>query len=295
MGVCASQSRVDELERRVKILENVCAKKSDSIHTIIETEKVEHRLYDVRNSSSDVAVKQIFTNSKTTSEHVLHEIQFLVNLREHPYIVQLIDFIQIEKTFYLVFPLCHGPVMNMRRTEKQAPFTQKRALLYIRQVILALEFLHFHNIIHRDVKPDNILRVAPYKVQLADLGTATLLGQNYNNHGTRAFMAPEIMRGTRRGFAEDVWSLGATLYCFVKGECPFRAKAPEDLSEEICETEPSYQDLDASLVHLLSGMLTKSPSDRLTIAGVKAHPWITLDNTIALPTTEQNCTGENAI
>ncbi|KAK5981141.1 Serine/threonine-protein kinase zyg-8 [Trichostrongylus colubriformis] len=92
------------------------------------------------------------------------------------------------------------------------------------QTASALAYLHCRKIVHRDVKPENLLLDSKKRVQLCDFGLAcTVLGPLYRVCGTPTYCAPEILKETGYGFAVDVWSLGVLLHVMLVGFAPFRS------------------------------------------------------------------------
>uniref|UniRef100_A0A2K5USV5 calcium/calmodulin-dependent protein kinase n=1 Tax=Macaca fascicularis TaxID=9541 RepID=A0A2K5USV5_MACFA len=160
-------------------------------------------------------------------ERVYQEIAILKKL-DHVNVVKLIEVLDdpAEDNLYLVFDLLRkGPVMEVPCDK---PFSEEQARLYLRDVILGLEYLHFQKIVHRDIKPSNLLLGDDGHVKIADFGVSNQFEGNdaqlSSTAGTPAFMAPEAISDSGQSFsgkALDVWATGVTLYCFVYGKCPF--------------------------------------------------------------------------
>jgi serine/threonine protein kinase len=149
----------------------------------------------------------------------------------HPALVRALDFCQEGATYYLVMEFVDGFDLS-QRLEQSGPLPEGEAVGIIVQIARALHEAHRHGIIHRDVKPDNILLTADGKAKLGDLGLvkdleAQLeLTRTGRGLGTPNFIAPEQFSDARdAGVACDVYSLGATLYMAVTGELPFRSRS----------------------------------------------------------------------
>jgi [calcium/calmodulin-dependent protein kinase] kinase len=160
-------------------------------------------------------------------QNLKREVAILKKL-SHPNIVRLYEVIEDEQmdTIYMVFELLSmGPVMDL--TVHPEPFSEIDALMYFRQLVLAVEYLHHQNIVHRDIKPSNILLFTENFVKLTDFGLSYVEDpedtQPKKTMGTPMFLAPEAINGgTFDGKPADVWALGVTLYCFLFGQTPWR-------------------------------------------------------------------------
>nr|CCA22084.1 calcium/calmodulindependent protein kinase kinase pu [Albugo laibachii Nc14] len=164
--------------------------------------------------------------------------------------------------------------------------TEQVARRYLRDLLLGLHYLHLHRVIHRDIKPGNILVSAEGVAKIADFGTARMIMNESETlsgaKGTPAFMAPEMfdIDATYRGPSVDIWSLGATLYMMVIGHPPWLADNEIVLSEkvqkdELCFPSEAETSVDPHLKNLLQRMLTKDPKLRISLPGCFKHEWVT--------------------
>jgi serine/threonine protein kinase len=151
------------------------------------------------------------------------------SLLRHPNLVRVIDGGQQDGTSYLVMEYVAGEDL-WQRVQRDGPLPEAEAVRIIRQVALALDSAHAHGIIHRDVKPDNVLLRADGQVKLADLGLAKDLRGGVDltrpdqGLGTPNFIAPEQFADAKHaGVRCDVYALAATLYMAVTGKVPFDA------------------------------------------------------------------------
>jgi serine/threonine protein kinase len=185
-----------------------------------------------RTSGDVVAIKTAspaVANSLVLRQRFAREFRAALAL-EHPNIVRALDFGQQDNLPYLVMELVDGQNLGDRiEDEKRLP--EAEVVGIATQIGQALHAAHRRGIIHRDVKPDNILLTADGRAKLADLGLVkdldgdTNLTQTCTILGTPNFMAPEQFTGSKNVDARcDVYSLGATLYMAVTGQLPFRAK-----------------------------------------------------------------------
>jgi serine/threonine protein kinase len=185
-------------------------------------------------TGSPVAIKVLHT--KATENATLHkrlatEFRAATEL-EHPNIVRALEIGSEGTTSYLVYELVEGENLG-DRIERKGKLSEAEAVRIITQIAQALHYAHSRNVIHRDVKPDNILVLPDGRAKLTDFG----LAKDYNNDqdltrhaaglGTPHFMAPEQFSQAKTVDARaDIYSLGATLYNAVTGVLPFDARFP---------------------------------------------------------------------
>ncbi|KAL2099833.1 hypothetical protein ACEWY4_004227 [Coilia grayii] len=231
-------------------------------------------------------------------ERVYQEIAILKKL-DHPNVVKLVEVLDdpSEDHLYMVFELVkQGAVMEVP-TDK--PLTEDQARFYFQDLLRGIEYLHYQKIIHRDVKPSNLLVGEDGHIKIADFGVSNQFeGADAlltSTVGTPAFLAPETLSETRKNFsgkALDVWAMGVTLYCFVFGVCPFMDERILSLHQKI-KTQPvelpEHADVSDDLKDLLLKMLDKNPETRITVPQIKVHPWVTRHGAEPLPPEDDNC------
>ncbi|XP_061763931.1 calcium/calmodulin-dependent protein kinase kinase 2 isoform X1 [Nerophis ophidion] len=231
-------------------------------------------------------------------ERVYQEIAILKKL-DHPNVVKLVEVLDdpSEDHLYMVFELVkQGAVMEVP-TDKA--FSEDQARFYFQDLLRGMEYLHYQRIIHRDVKPSNLLVAEDGHIKIADFGvsnqfqgTDALLTSTV---GTPAFLAPETLSDTRKNFsgkALDVWAMGVTLYCFVFGVCPFMDERILSLHHKIRTLPvelPERAEVSEDLKDLLLKMLDKNPESRISIPQMKVHPWVTRHGAEPLPPEDDNC------
>ena len=151
---------------------------------------------------------------------------------DHPNIVRALDYGEAGATPYLVMEFVEGESLG-QRIERDGRIAEPEAIRLIAQVAQGLHRAHKQNLVHRDVKPDNILVTPEGTAKLADLGLVKETDADLNltktgrGLGTPHFMAPEQFRDAKNADPRcDIYSLGATLYMMVTGELPFRSSGP---------------------------------------------------------------------
>jgi len=234
------------------------------------------------------------------------EVAILKNLTKHPNIVLLVEVLNDarEDNIYMVFELCEkGPIMDIKVNKRIEPYTEEKARKYFRDIVLGLEYCHFKKIIHRDIKPDNLLLTANDSVKISDFGISYMFHESQddatisNKNASPMFSPPEACSPDTpyiKGKAVDIWSLGITLYSLVHGYCPFEDANIISLCKKIEEDPVVYSpNISDDLRDLLSKMLQKDPEKRITIPDIKNHPWVTENDTNPMMSTEENCIYED--
>jgi serine/threonine protein kinase len=198
-----------------------------------------------------------------------------------PHVVAAYDFGPYDDGFFLVLELVEGRTVAVE-LRQFGPFGPDRALDVIRQSAAGLAAAHRNDIVHRDVKPQNLLITPDGTVKVTDFGiarfltdTTTTLTANGQVLGTSYFLAPERAQGLPAGKASDVYALGCVLYQLVTGHPPFQGDQPAGVMYQHVTTAPTPpSDLRPQLAgefeRLLMSMLAKDPADRPTAAQIAA-------------------------
>ncbi|PWN44449.1 kinase-like protein [Ceraceosorus guamensis] len=218
---------------------------------------------------------------------IRHEVAILKKL-SHEHVVQLYEVLDdpSKDGLYMVFENCpDGPVINVKLHESVEPLSEGMARDYFQQIILGIEYLHCNEIVHRDIKPDNILLTDNKRTcKIVDFGVSEMFFRPGDDTlrksaGSPAFMSPELCtagHGDFHGRADDIWSTGVTLYCMVVGRLPFDKSQFFELYESIKNDEPEYPThLSATLVDVLQRLFKKDPAKRITIAELRENDWVT--------------------
>jgi serine/threonine protein kinase len=189
-----------------------------------------------RNSGQIVAIKIVashITGNQVLLKRFEQEYKAAQQL-DHPNIVKALEFGTSGSTPFLVMEFVQGESLG-RKIEREGRMAEKDAIRLIAQVAQALYRSHKEKLIHRDVKPDNILITPDGQAKLTDLGLVKEVEADLNltrtgrGLGTPHFMAPEQFKNAKNVDPRcDIYSLGATLYMMVTGELPFRSSGPLD-------------------------------------------------------------------
>lgn len=200
----------------------------------------------------------------------------------HPFIVNMIYAFQTPKKLYFILEYCPGGELFFHLS-RAARFSEGRCRFYAQEILLAIEYLHSHDIVYRDLKPENVLLDADGHVKLTDFGLSKEgISDNFSAKsicGTPEYLAPEILDRNGHGKAVDWYSFGALIYEMLTGLPPYYTKDREKLFERIRKGElqfPSY--VTPAARSLLEGLLCRDPNRRLGSSQadaieVKSHPF----------------------
>lgn len=166
----------------------------------------------------------------------------------------------------------------------QTGFSEQVARRHFRDLLKGLEYLHCRNIIHRDIKPGNLLLTQDGRVKLSDFGSAFYFPDGndlvVDSAGTRLFFAPEScgQGNPYHGKKADVYAAGVVLYMMIFAKEPFESDNDFELLRKIREEEPDFSsktELSPELMDLLKKLLCKDPDTRPSVDQVFGHPWVT--------------------
>jgi len=234
-------------------------------------------VYRAKQISMDrpVAIKvlsQQYSRNKQYVHRFLQEARAAAQL-SHPNIVRAIDVGNVRDLYYFVMEFVDGDSLQ-DRLRKDEIFEQDEALGITIQVCAALKHSHSHEIIHRDIKPDNILVDKNGQAKLCDLGLAKAAAEStgITDHGvplgTPYYMSCEQARGSKDlDSRTDIYSLGATLYHLVTGKVPFEGDSGplvmvKHLTEELIPACERKSGIDPQLSAVISRMMNKEPDNR---------------------------------
>ena len=228
-----------------------------------------------------VAIKS-FNKKKLLSEHskqkIKTEIDVLKKLKNSNYFTKIYDAFQTETHILIVMEfICADLLGFIRKREK---LSEKISKIIFIQIIQGLKYMHKFNIVHRDIKLDNLLLDLSNTIKICDFGVSKVLKSPdeimYDQCGTPAYIAPEVFGSSGyKGFSCDIWSLGVTLYYMLKGEQPFKGKNLEELKKNIFgQKYNKIEFISEEAGDLLDKMLKKNPEERITLDEIFNHKWI---------------------
>lgn len=220
-----------------------------------------------------VAIKVLhsqFATQRDFVERLRREAQSAANLN-HPNIVSIHDWGSEENNYFIVMEYIEGKTLK-EIIEAEAPLTPERAINIAIKACSALEFAHKREIIHRDVKPQNIVITPEGEIKVTDFGiaragAATPMTQTGSIMGTAQYISPEQAQGRIVQRTSDIYSLGVVLYEMLTGRPPFSGENPVSIAFKQVHEQPIpprkiNPDIPESLERVILRALAKNPADR---------------------------------
>eukprot|EP01006_Ploeotia_vitrea_P017931 TRINITY_DN49170_c0_g1_i1.p1 TRINITY_DN49170_c0_g1~~TRINITY_DN49170_c0_g1_i1.p1 ORF type:complete len:659 (+),score=42.58 TRINITY_DN49170_c0_g1_i1:34-2010(+) len=230
----------------------------------------------------DVAMK-IIKKRKKGITHAIREERDLLVLCAHPQILKLHEVYESELEIYLATELLSGGTLWDRVLSGQVS-TERIASNIFRQLLFALGNVHSKNVIHRDIKPQNVMFLEANTVtglRLIDFGTAVKQKKEVEidkQVGTVKFMAPEMANKKVYDEKVDMWSLGVVLYIMLSGLEPFTGQGTSLFvairEAKVDYSAPPWQVVSTQAKDLLKKILVKNPKDRLSAEEAAKHAWV---------------------
>lgn len=234
-----------------------------------------------KNTLTYHAMKVVEKSILVEKKHVHHAImeRKILQSIEHPFIISLEACFKDNVYLYILLPFISGGDL-FTHIHKYGGLSEILGKFYAAQVVLALEYLHHCCVIHRDVKPENVLINCSGYLLLCDFGFCKLIkNRTWTLCGTPEYLAPEIIQSQGYGFSVDWWALGVLIFEMCAGSPPFIASSPNQLYEKIIGGIYKFPDsLSSDLKYLIKGFLQIDPIKRLGTFktgtyDIKSHAW----------------------
>ncbi|KAI0190149.1 serine/threonine-protein kinase [Xylaria flabelliformis] len=241
------------------------------------------RVYLARHRESGyICALKMLKKEKITREkaemHVRREIEVHSNLR-HPGILGFYGWFHNSRRVFIILEYAAGGELY-KILQRKTTFLKQRAAQYVAQVASSLIYLHSKNVMHRDMKPKNILVGLYGELKLADFSYSVHAPSNRRDTlcSTLDYLPPEMIRSGQASYtkAVDLWTLGVLTYEFLTGEAPFEdgvAMTQRRIVKGAMKPLPSR--LSSEAKDFVHSLLVLDPSKRLPLQDVFNHPWIT--------------------
>lgn len=237
-----------------------------------------------RHSASDIHEEEGGGNPL----HLIKEEIAIMKKLNHQNLVSLIEVLDDpnEDSLYMVLEMCKkGVVMKIGVEEPADPYDDESCRCWFRDLVLGIEYLHAQGVVHRDIKPDNLLLTEDDVLKIVDFGVSEMFAKSSEmktakSAGSPAFLPPELCvakHGDVSGKAADIWSMGVTLYCLRFGRIPFEKTGVLELYESIKNDDPAFDSqCSDDFKDLLRKMLEKDPSKRIQMPELRVRTLLML-------------------
>ncbi|PIK46856.1 putative serine/threonine-protein kinase DCLK3 isoform X5 [Apostichopus japonicus] len=239
----------------------------------------------LRSTGEEFAIKKVDKSKLKGKESMIeNEIAILKEI-DHPNIVKLYEEFETDDYIYLIMDYIRGGDLFDAIIDS-VKFTEADASVMVRDLARALDYLHKMNVVHRDMKPENLLvnltDDSKMQLKLADFGLAMeVVKPVYTVCGTPTYVAPEILAETGYGLPVDMWALGVITYILLCGFPPFRS--PDRSQDELFDLiqagkyeyiAPYWNSISKSAKDLIDNLLVVDQKKRFTAVEVLQHPWV---------------------
>ena len=242
------------------------------------------------------AVKSISLKKLTEKEYkdLIHEVDIISRL-EHPHIIKFYETYHDKDYFHIVTELCRGNNLNTRLKKAGGRMKEEHVRIIMMKILHALNYCHSSGVVHRDLKPDNIVFESPnneeedgeeeennnnFNIKIIDFGLSALKKKSEKLHtilGTPYYMAPEVLKGDYNEKC-DIWSIGAIAYNLLSGTEPFKGDTSNKIFAKILYTEPDYnsdkfRNTSQLAIDFIKKCFVKDPDKRINCQEGLSHPW----------------------
>ncbi|XP_076604159.1 serine/threonine-protein kinase D1 [Chaetodon auriga] len=237
-----------------------------------------------RKSGRDVAIKIIDKLRFPTKQEsqLRNEVAILQSLH-HPGVVNLDCMFETPERVFVVMEKLHGDMLEMILSSEKGRLPERITKFLVTQILVALRHLHFKNIVHCDLKPENVLLASADsfpQVKLCDFGFARIIGEKSFRRsvvGTPAYLAPEVLRNKGYNRSLDMWSVGVIIYVSLSGTFPFNED--EDINDQIQNAAFMYpphpwKKVSQEAIDLINNLLQVKMRKRYSVDKTLSHPWL---------------------
>ncbi|XP_041634264.1 myosin light chain kinase, smooth muscle isoform X2 [Cheilinus undulatus] len=208
----------------------------------------------------------------------------LMNYLHHPKLVQCLAAYDHKPEMVMVMEFIAGGELFERIVDDNFEHTEPASVHYMQQILEGIAYMHQQNIVHLDLKPENIVCVdtTGTSIKIIDFGLASRIDGNTPlkvMHGTPEFVAPEVISYEPVGLATDMWSIGVICYILLSGESPFQGNSDTETLALVTAAqwefdEESFEEITDEAKDFISSLLNKDPRRRLTCKESLDHPWM---------------------
>ena len=232
----------------------------------------EGSIYEVEKDGVRYALKDI---EKSGDINNLRESNYLQKELDHPNIVKIFETYEDDISIVIIMELCHT---SLTQELQKRILTKKEIVVYLKQLISAVQYLQQRNIIHNDIKTDNIL-LCGKDIKLSDFGSTERVSDGFSSFAYSGYaynLAPEMCCPSYN-YSVNIWQIGMVLYVMSFRSLPFKELQNKDAKycyEYIKNNKINIPFTDFDTHDLLSKMLEKNPNKRITLDEIFLHPFL---------------------
>ncbi|XP_006634361.1 serine/threonine-protein kinase 17A [Lepisosteus oculatus] len=217
---------------------------------------------------------------------IIHEIAVLELARFSPRVIDLHEVYETATEMILVLEYAAGgEIFNQCVADRDEAFKEEEVKRLMRQILEGVAFLHKNNVVHLDLKPQNILLTSASPVgdiKIVDFGLSRIVSSNEELReimGTPEYVAPEILNYEPISTATDMWSIGVLAYVMLTGTSPFLGDDKQETFLNISQinisyTQEEFEGIDKSAIDFMKMLLIKEPEARATAEQCRQHLWL---------------------
>ncbi|XP_029292580.1 myosin light chain kinase, smooth muscle isoform X2 [Cottoperca gobio] len=211
----------------------------------------------------------------------------LMNYLHHPKLVQCLAAYDHKPEMVMVMEFIAGGELFERIVDDSFEHTELASVRYMQQILKGIAYMHQQNIVHLDIKPENIVCVdtTGTSIKIIDFGLACSLGNTPLKvmHGTPEFVAPEVINYEPVCLTTDMWSIGVICYILLSGESPFQGNNDVETLSLVTAAqwefdEESFDEITDEAKDFISSLLNKDTRQRMSCEEALAHPWMAFDS-----------------
>ncbi|KAM3917071.1 serine/threonine-protein kinase 17B [Leptodactylus fuscus] len=222
---------------------------------------------------------------KDCRAEIIHEIAVLEMAKSNPRIVDLHDVFETSNEMILILEYAAGgEIFSLCTPDRNDNISEGQIRRLLRQIIEGVKFLHENNVVHLDLKLQNILLSSiepPGDIKIVDFGMSRKIGNSEIREimGTAEYLAPEVLNYEPITTSTDMWSIGVICYMLLTGESPFAGIDNQETYLNISQlkidySEETFASVSQEAVDFIKSILVKNPQDRATAEDCLAHPWL---------------------
>ncbi|PWA17686.1 hypothetical protein CCH79_00008260 [Gambusia affinis] len=217
---------------------------------------------------------------------IFNEIAVLELAKANPYVVGLHEVYETNSEIILVLECAAGgEIFDQCVADNDEAFTEKDVIRLAKQILNGVAFLHRNNVVHLDLKPQNILLTSAKPlgdIRIVDFGLSRRMDKIAEVReilGTPEYVAPEILNYEPISIATDMWSIGVLIYVMLTGESPFLGDDKQETFLNISQvnvdySQDTFEGISSLAVDFIKSLLVKNPRKRATAEECLNHPWL---------------------